>query len=238
MCQRAAWPGQILLYNGGGWGGKGKASRGRKGGKGVGEARANALLMVFIQAWRLQARPPHWQLGVNFPLLAAQPSFISDCCHSGEVENHQLQLQPPFHIHDTPNTTVTVLKDQRLPYARLNMDGHNTELFPTDVPQKRRRKLWARSSVLMLNKSEHVQVAGPAGFQMAGPDCLAVQAPLTGTGIIAFFYLWLHFWRLIVETAIKFHGVYSLETQLSIMMFVKSDQTWPLMLPILMSASI
>lgn len=59
MCQRAAWPGQILLYNGGRGGGglKGGNRRGVEGGgmEGVGEVRANALLMGFIQAWRLQA---------------------------------------------------------------------------------------------------------------------------------------------------------------------------------------
>lgn len=65
---RVAGPDTIIKW----WGvrrERGGALWGRKGGKGVGEARTNALLMVFIQAWRLQARPPHWQLGVNFPLL-------------------------------------------------------------------------------------------------------------------------------------------------------------------------
>ena len=36
-----------------------------KGGWGQGEKRANALLMGFIQAWRLQARPHHGKVGVN-----------------------------------------------------------------------------------------------------------------------------------------------------------------------------
>lgn len=50
----------------------------------MGEERANALLMVFIQAWRLQARPPHGRVGVNspspsLPHLSSQPliSFLT-----------------------------------------------------------------------------------------------------------------------------------------------------------------
>lgn len=97
----------------GGWGGVRRETGRRpgegRGGKGVGEARANALLMVFIQAWRLQARPPRWQLGVNFPPFSAPPpSLISECCHSGGVEEHPHQLEPPFHTLHTFNTPARV----------------------------------------------------------------------------------------------------------------------------------
>lgn len=149
--------------------GKGRHHGGGREGRGVGEVGANALLMVFIQAWKLQARPPHWQLGVNFPLLDPPLSLISDCCHSGEVENYQHQLQPPFHILDTSNATV---KNKSL-FTRLSLGRCNTAIFPTDVTIKHTGNFlysaskfwanttWVHSSVLKINKKQQPSASFP-----------------------------------------------------------------------------
>lgn len=131
VCQRAAWPGQILLYNGGETQGEkrgGGGGHGLRGGKGrgaegggreeAGGERANALLMGFIQAWKLQARPPHGRIGVNPlppPSLSLHSASRPDCCRSSEVEHESASaaayLQSVFLTHDAShaNTQTTVL---------------------------------------------------------------------------------------------------------------------------------
>lgn len=58
------------------------------GGGGVGtrgweRERANALLMGFIQAWKLQVRPPHGRVGVNFLSLVSPVSPLGLGCSPG-----------------------------------------------------------------------------------------------------------------------------------------------------------
>lgn len=64
----------------------------------MGEEGANALLMGFIQAWRLQARPPLGRVGVNPPhplssLTAPTPERWSTSW-----------MQPVVHIGDASQT--------------------------------------------------------------------------------------------------------------------------------------
>lgn len=61
------------------------------------------LLMGFIQAWRLQARPPHEQDVVNSSplpptfLLSASPF---NCSREAQVEHESAHLQVVFLIRD------------------------------------------------------------------------------------------------------------------------------------------
>lgn len=115
------------------------------------------------------------------------PSLISDCCHSGEVENHQHQLQPPFHILDTSNATVK----NKSSFTRLTLVRCNTAIFPTDVTIKHTGNFlysaskfwanttWVHSSVLKFNKKQQPS----ASFRMTNCECLVVQASLTDTTV-------------------------------------------------------
>lgn len=116
------------------------------------------------------------------------PSLISDCCHSGEVENCHHQLQPPFHARDTSNVT----------HGKLSV--FNFQILS---------KHWA-SSVLKLMTLRPQKPATVCKFQMTNRKCGAMQASLTGTTVTGkganwvFFYLWLLFWRLLVDSSFKF----------------------------------
>lgn len=68
--------------------------RGGRGRGTGGEEGANALLMGFIQAWRLQARPPLGRVGVNPP---PQAPHLSDCSYSREAE-HELDAASGPHL--------------------------------------------------------------------------------------------------------------------------------------------
>lgn len=78
----------------------------------MGEEGANVLLMGFIQAWRLQARPPHGRVGVNSPPPPSSrlPTSLTNCYHSSEVERESASatehLPSMLLIHDASQATV------------------------------------------------------------------------------------------------------------------------------------
>lgn len=163
--------------------GKGRHGMGGREGRGGGGARANALLMVFIQAWKLQARPPHWQLGVNLPLLNPPIThlWLLPLWRGGELSSSAAASVPrPWYLKCNTRETFCF----QLPNFEQTLS-----VISVEAPQK---------------------PATVCKFQMTNRKCGAVQASLTGTTVTGkganwvFFYLWLLFWRLLVDSSFKF----------------------------------
>lgn len=115
------------------------------------------------------------------------PSLISDCCHSGEVENCHHQLQPPFHVRDTSNATVNVDR-----FSPMILQLNIRETFSIQLPN-------FEQTLSVISVEAPQKAATVCKLQMTNRKCVAVQASLTGTTVTGkganwvFFYLWLLF---------------------------------------------
>lgn len=142
--------------------------------------------MVFIQAWRLQAQPPHWQLGVNFPLLALHINhpWVLSLWRGGEPPASAVATIPhPWYLEYDWNSW----KNQHSRSARQAVDLCNTELCPLILLLNQQEtfliQIWANifisdevkhkaANVCKFPKRQTLNDSLPMWFRLSSRSCL------------------------------------------------------------------